>query len=617
MIKQDLSPDRSFSIVTDGLASKTIYKINRSVFSGMENFYEKDAARLICSLQGLINRDYETNGNVLVYLDLGPTDEFWLEYTRESGKSFSELSIREITSFEEFLDVFDAQIRQCGLILWDENVAATANVAASVCGLEGKLPVKFCDEPDSLYTTLTARGYACKQSLVGLFGENGKAYNDRFKTSGSAKCDAYLWAMEQYMDRCSSRYIAYVPDGAGSARNNPCQRVGDAALVFSNCLYNHDYYIARRCFFFDLTCFAGEAPIDDPTQPLGTDRETFIQILRRRYQNAGGEIGQLLGFPPWWLKYTKDSGTGGIQATVLEWDCVMLGSAYNLAKEADAAQPCSMPNASAYCNYKSCFEKFVCNRPKTRLKFDKKVKYFSIYGGDYDSAAWMREHVYHFFSEKNSRGSIPINWAFNPNLSERVPMVFDYIHENKTDNDFFVAGDSGAGYVIPHGLTSKCSYRENAPALDQWVKYSKPYYDRFDLDITGFIINGNEPVTNEIMAAFNQLSPKGSFHNDPGRPLTVYNGVPYLHLQNEVSGKPGRIDASIPVMYDYMMHLMGSYNFAAYRTVCDSPDETRALAERFIEYAKSQNPEYDYQYVDFYTFFDLVLQSGQGDIINE
>ena len=183
MIKQDLSPDRSFSIVTDGLASKTIYKINRSVFSGMENFYEKDAARLICSLQGLINRDYETNGNVLVYLDLGPTDEFWLEYTRESGKSFSELSIREITSFEEFLDVFDAQIRQCGLILWDENVAATANVAASVCGLEGKLPVKFCDEPDSLYTTLTARGYACKQSLVGLFGENGKAYNDRFKTA--------------------------------------------------------------------------------------------------------------------------------------------------------------------------------------------------------------------------------------------------------------------------------------------------------------------------------------------------------------------------------------------------------------------------------------------------
>ena len=67
--------------------------------------------------------------------------------------------------------------------------------------------------------------------------------------------------------------------------------------------------LPAAAFFFDLTVYDKEAPIDDPNQPLGTDRETFKKILRRRYNRANGEIGQLLGFPPWWMKYTKDSGT--------------------------------------------------------------------------------------------------------------------------------------------------------------------------------------------------------------------------------------------------------------------------------------------------------------------
>lgn len=613
MIKKDTSPDMSFKVSTSGLTPKTLYRVTHRVFEGMENLYEKDAARLICSLQGLINRDYETNGNILVYVINDHLDDFWLDYILGEGKSFHHLALKDLNSFEEFLEIFREVICSCGMILWDEDVPATANVAATVCGLEGFLPVKYDESDDSLYNQLKKAGVPEKQSLVGLFGKDGSIDMG----SGSAKCDAYLWAMDKYFDRCSSRYIAYVLDGASCSRTSPCYNPQSPSNVFSNCIYNHDYYIARRCFFFDLTCYDKEAPIDDPNQRLGTDRETFIKILRRRYDRANGEIGQLLGFPPWWMKYTKDSGTGGVIATVLEWDCVCLGSAFNLAKEADAAHPCSMPNASAYCNYKSHVKEYHWPRPKERLKFDKNTKYFTIYGGDYDSAAWLRNHVCNFFSHENARGSLPINWAFNPNLSERAPMVFDYVYENMTDNDFFVAGDSGAGYVIPYGLTAECDYRENPPAIFEWAEYSKPYYERFDYDITGFIINGNETVTNEIMAAFNRISPKGSFHNSLKRPLTVYNGTPYLHLQNEVSGKPDRIEASLPVMYEYMSDYMGKFNFSGYRTVCDSPDETKQLVERFIAYAKEHDPRFEYKYVDIHTFFDLVLQSGQGDIINE
>lgn len=156
------------------------------------------------------------------------------------------------------------------------------------------------------------------------------------------------------------------------------------------------------------------------------------------------------------------------------------------------------------------------------------------------------------FSRKR-KGKPAYKLGVNPNLSERAPMVFDYVYEHKTRQDFFIAGDSGAGYVIPFGLTAACDYRENPPAIFEWAKYSKPYYERFDYDITGFIINGNETVTNEIMAAFNEISPKGSFHNSLARPITVYNGTPYLHLQNEVVGKArahrGKHSRNVP-LYD-------------------------------------------------------------------
>ena len=379
MIKKDTSPDMSFKLDTKGLEGSTLYRIHHKLFEGMENLFEKDSARFICSLQGLLNRDYETNGNILLYLQNDGVDEFWLDYIRGEGRSFSHLNIIDIDSFDLFLDTFKEQILSCGMVLWDETVPATANVAATICGLDGYLPVKFDQNEGSLYNLLKGMGVVEKQNLTGLFGKGGSVDMG----TGCAKCDAYLWAMDKYFDRCSSRYIAYILDGAACSRGNPCRERYESN-VFENCIYNHDYYIARRCFFFDLTCYDKEAPIDDPEQKPGTDRETFIKILRRRYDRAKGEIGQLLGFPPWWMKYTKDSGTGSVIATVLEWDCVCLGSAFNLAKEADAAHPCSMPNASAYCSYKSHVKEYHWPRPKERLKFDKNTKYFTIYGGDYD-----------------------------------------------------------------------------------------------------------------------------------------------------------------------------------------------------------------------------------------
>lgn len=607
-IQPDHSADESFQIVTDGLQPNTIYYIDQTFFEGMAPIYNKDVTRFVVSLQGLVNRDYGKTHQSLIYLDVTESDKFWLDYTMSENKSFHGMALLPVKNIDAFMELFAPQIAQCGIIWWDQSVPATANVAATVCGLEGPLPVRYTDEADSFAAYLQQKGIAVKQSLVGMFGKNGSVYQNGFVSCGSAKNDAYRWAYDQYFHRCSSRYIAYILDGAGCVPGTVFEKnAPDSAY---NCLYNHDYYLTRRCFFFDLTCVDVERPCDDPDQPLGCDLETLKMIFKGRYDRAEGAFGQILGFPPWWVKYTASRGMGSLVATTVEWIYVALVTAYNLAKEADAAHPCTMSNASFYCQYQSNFERYQNPRPKEKKVFNNKTKYFTFYGGDYDSAAWLKQHVKNFWNDP-VRGTLPINWAFNPNLSERAPMVFDYIHEEMTDNDFFSAGDTGAGYVIPAALYESCSLRELPDGSQKWAEHCAYYYDKFDLDNTGFIINGHYPMTTEIMKTFAQFSPVGNFHNCANTTMASYNGVPFIYLHNGVSGKPHAYENSAKAMYNHIFGRMKDYNFAGFRYVCDSPSDVKRLVDRFLEYAKEQNPEYDYQYVDTYTFFDLVRQSGQ------
>jgi len=57
-------------------------------------------------------------------------------------------------------------------------------------------------------------------------------------------------------------------------------------------------------------------------------------------------------------------------------------------------------------------------------------------------------------------------------------------------------------------------------------------------------------------------------------------------------------------------------NFAAFRTIRLYTDNIVGSIKEFEAYANAQNVGYTYQYVDMYTIFDLILQSGQGQKIN-
>ena len=85
--------------------------------------------------------------------------------------------------------------------------------------------------------------------------------------TGSKKNDAYRWAIRRYIasGRCDARFAAYYIDSFWMKCVNPLQ-------WDLHTLSNHDYFIARRAFFFDLATWGDETPVDDPNQKLGLDR---------------------------------------------------------------------------------------------------------------------------------------------------------------------------------------------------------------------------------------------------------------------------------------------------------------------------------------------------------
>jgi hypothetical protein len=179
-------------------------------------------------------------------------------------------------------------------------------------------------------------------------------------------------------------------------------------------------------------------------------------------------------------------------------------------------------------------------------------------------------------------------------------MIFDYVYEHKTANDYFITGDSGAGYVMPTYL----------PDLSLWQDYNAPYLDKFDMDIVGFILDKN-PLTRKEFKAYADMGIKGGFYNNYGQPLVVYNGeTVFGRLTDVYPGSAGWLEGM------YATVTGNGTAFSAFRTIRLYTDQIVNSIREFEAYANAKNDGYTYKYVDMYTYFDLVLQSGQGEKIS-
>ena len=449
----------------------------------------------VTALGGIVNRNSSR-----LYAIIDDTAMLWYNYSRGPGRWMEWTVFKEIVDIVDLYTYFKADVR--GAALWNPDVPATSNVASTAAGVMDLLPIMRGGE---LEVEFGAYDLSVLLDLTHLKSKN----------------DAYRWAIAEFLTSglCNPRKLAYYVDAWAVLSN----ATGSLATYMLTKVSNHDYFIANKAFFFDLSIWDDEVPVDDPTQALGTDYNTAITMLNETYRLLNGsEMVHVGGFTPWWFKYTKEGQGcpnckhGGVET---EDQTMFIFTAFNCFDDGDACCVGSMSNAALWQHFPLPHQMLQAPLPTTKdlekqgLIVNESIveqAYCAYYGGDYDGSSWVYGQLIHNWNDTN-RGKTPIGWAIDSELSMRFPIIFPYLYETRTDNDFFIMGDSGAGYLNPTQLFPPRAVsnitQSGAPV---WTAWNEKYYTQFNISLTGFIINANAgPIMNQSYDMFQKFSPQG------------------------------------------------------------------------------------------------------------
>jgi len=568
-----------------------------------------DESHLAAALEGLVNRSQPR----LFIRYLPEPDDFWWGQLTQPGGWLAQREIVRVGSLEALLKRFRSFYQ--GAVVWDERVPATANLASTIAGCDDLLPLRFDAQADSLYQHLTTapEAMAVKMRLLGedgapFFSGKGLIPGTREPSTGSAKCDAYRWLIEHYVrtGKANPRWLGYYLDAFWL-------KCWQAAAPENHTLCNQDFVIARRGVLFDLGPWSDETPVDDPRQPLGTDPETLQALLRADYDRIHGNgIIQVAGFVPWAYKYTSSRSPfwfagGAHEGVPTEWHYAHILSCFNACMDADALGLGAMANASFYQHYPLA-KRYPQNPKPTRATLaaqgllDARGRivprtYAAFYVGDYDSAAWLYRELPAMWRDP-ARGQLPLSWAFNPNLCQRFPLGLAWARERRTTNDWFVAGDSGAGYLNPGDLTPPRRFSGLPSGLAAWQKHCLSFFQQWDLTLTGFVIDGDAPqLTAAGLAAYAQFSPDGIVAYQQNYAGT-YQNMPYLPMRADLDGTPANAARAIREQTRDPAH-----HFYVFRSILKTPGWHLAVAQ---ELQRSVGDEI--KLVDLYSLLQLVRE---------
>lgn len=507
-----------------------------------------DELHAASTLQGIVNRkrprlyvDYITNGQHAI-------DAHWWQLYRRKGEWLSGRDTLAISSVEEAVSLFAGELR--GVVAYDSQVASTSNVASAVAGIEDLLAVRYDTSAGSLYHRLCLAGprLPVRVWLVGtdgrpLFTGQGTLPDCQRASSGSVKCDPYLWFIEHYMKtgRCLARCAGYYPD-------QMWRTMPERTNHNHHQLTNHDFFVSRRGFFFDLSPWGDEPATDDPTQSAGTDLRTLQELLHLADSlGRGKRMCHIGGFPAWAFKYTRHAG-GKHEDVETEWHFSELISRYNAFKDADAIGLGALANASFWQHFplRRRYRQPTVGRRDLQARgllddegrVDLSRRYFIIYVGDYDAASWLSQMT-PLLWDAPERGELPMMWCISPVLSERTPHVMHYVRRTASPLDYFAAADNGAGYMMPGTAEAQDMADGTTRRISAWQAHCRKFYRRWGLSVTGFIIDGNGPAMGKrSLDAYALFSPDGIVPQKCP-PASLHDDMPVLRADWDlVSANP-------------------------------------------------------------------------------
>lgn len=588
---------------TSGLRSLSLQNLQQADLSDASQTLQAYGwLHAAATLQGLANRS-----GPRLFVDFLAGDEkgelridnYWLQTAQSAGWA-AVAAPSPLADIPSAVAAFRSAVH--GAVVWDPAVAATSNVASTVAGADSLIAVPYDPSLGSAYSTLVdpagtdTSKLAVKVWLVNpdgssLFTGSGRIAGTGRASSGSAKADAYLWALDRYLaaGKCDPTQLAYYLDAYWLTDLQP--RNSWPHPLQNTLLANHDYLVAKRGFIFDLSPWDDEAPEDDPNQPVGTDSKVLEMILATAGSLAGKRICAIRGFVPWAYKYSSTAGTTTWQSsTNAEWESVRRFTSHGFFIDADAEGLDPMPNASLFQYYPAKRSYPPATIPSDAdleaagfLAADGTVvtnRYVMIYTGDYDSASWLY-HMMPRVWDDTARGEVTLNWAFDAHLGQRLPLALAHAHDTASSSDFFVA-HHGVGYVAPGALTAPEADR--AGLLSGWTERCLAAYKQWGLEVTGFIVDGlAQPLTDkEATASFGRFSPAGTV-TSRSYPYGMQGATPFVRM-----GSPDVSDLNdFVALLNTEDHEAAATqaplrpHFQVARTVLQTPTWTKALMAPF------------------------------------
>ena len=566
-----------------------------------------DETHFVASLQGLVNRDA---ARLYIRYNTEP-DDFWWARMTEAGGWLHGRTIEKPASLTTLLERFSSYYE--GAVVWDERVPATSNLASSLAGCENLLCIRYDTSATSLYTKLVLQGpkLAVKRSFVtpeggSLFPGQGTIPGTNLPSTGSTKCDAHYWLIENVIKtgKANPKRMGYYLDGFWL-------KSWDCADKQNHTLTNHDYVIAHKGVFFDLNVWDDETPVDDRGQTNGLDADTLRDLLHAAYDQFQGDgMIHVAGFVPWAFKYTKECKAGGTHDAVpTEWRYAEILSCFNAFMDADALGYSAMANASFYQHF-PLPDQIPQNAKPTRESLKARgfidsagkvvqKKFAAHYVGDYDSAAWLYWMMPRLWTD-STRGTVPLSWAFNPNLAERFPLGMAWTRATRTPNDFFVAGDSGAGYLNPGFLSEPRTHSGLPSGVAVWERHNHQFFTKWDISLTGFIIDGYAPgLSKEGIDAYSRFSPDGIVAQKIAQ-KGVHNGMPYVRMGVDL---PSEVSAAAVSIFNNSQGT--APQFRVFRSILKAPSWYKAVDEEVARVSGGT-----IQMVDLYTLMALVRESN-------
>lgn len=537
-----------------------------------------DEAMAVATLQGVINR-----GGPELYVLSGKNErpKYWLDVLSRDGRWLQGRSVTPVADLTALVKLAGPRVK--GVVIWDPAAPATVDVATTVAGVEDAVVLS----PELAARYLKEWGLPVVRDLRGMFTG---------AETGSAKNDAYRWAIRKYLaaGKCSSKLLCLFDD-AYATRDK-----GDLGYVVTR-----DWAVRNRAFVFDLSPWGDEPPQDEPKQKPGVDLETYKAILEEtRKQSAGEHMTELTGFFAQ-TKYAVAPGHASKHEGVpTEWESVWLMTPYNVYQNTISAD-CYNQSLHSQFPRKPLHQKSATTQPVIEVK---PKAYVCILMADYDSATPLYDTLPKNW-EDPARGKTPMAWGVNPNLLDTYPDLIAYYYETATPNDTFTSDASCAGYVNPN--------RVRPESLPLFVAHNEKYFREADMTVAPMVLDQDQP-TAAVKDAFAKFAPGGmavhveDMHGHGGHAPApqVWKGMPVIEMLNDACNAQGRVDETAEI---FARAIVGRGNpkpgFYLFRCVWVKPSSINEA----IATLRRKHPELDVDVVGPREFFALFKASRERE----